>query len=357
MKVSRRLAVLGLGAAALAAASTPALASNSVNVSLTASGTRTLNLYEPDGKTLLTATDLSSGSSNFIAQVQDSAYNNQAFTVQGTMSNLYPYSGSSYNCNGTPIPSSAISLSSPSGLLTVGGVSAALTPVFTMSGQLTNATIALIPLASPVTLTGTTVNGTLPTTPISQSTLTGSSAANLFGSTLSSVDSSLPINLSTPGTGGAFTNPDVHPTCQPSVSTAATPVQMMHGAANPTGLVADLITEISTATCSGTALGMAPALSRLVCAGYLTDNAVSTALQANTTLMNDLGGLVGLTANLGTIEDTIQAPLDSTNLSLLSGATSQSGNYDASPSLQVKVPSGSDGTYKGVMTVTLVDGS
>lgn len=357
MKFSRKLAALGAGTAVLAALATPALA-GPVNVSLTTGGGRTLALYEPDGTTPLTATNLTSGSSNFIAQVADSGYTNGPFTVQATMSNLYSYAGASYVCS-SYIPSSAITLSSPSGLLTVGGVSAAATPVFTMTGVLTNTLLPLIPSLSPVTLTGTTVDGVLPTTPISQSTLTGSSATNLFGSTLSGVESQLPVNLSTPSAGGAFTNPDVHPTCDPSVTSTPTPVQIMHGAANPAGLLNDLVSEITAATCSATgtavALGSTPTLSQLICAGYLTSSAVSTVLQANTTLMTDLGGLTGLTANLATIESNITASVSSTAMSLLAGATTQSGNYSSSPSLAVTVPSTASGTYKGLMTVTLLD--
>jgi hypothetical protein len=362
MKLSRTLAALGVSAGALAALATPALASSpQVTVTLTTGGSRTMNLYEADGTTPLTTTDLSTGSSNFVAQVQDATYTNQAFTVQSTMTNLYPYSNNAYQCTARPfIPSSAVSLSSPSGLLTVAGVSAATTPVFTLTGTLTSSNVP--GLLSTVTLATTdnpptTAVGVLPTTPLTQTALTGS-GGSLFGSTLSGVESKLPVSLSTPNTGGAFANPDAHSTCDPS-ATGATPVQIMHGTANPTGLVGDLINQISTAVCNtnNTTLGTDPTLSALICAGYLTNNAVSTAVQSNSTLMAALGGLAGLTpTNLTDIENTLTAPLTSTALSLLSGATSQSGTYDSSPSLVVTVPSGSSGTYEGVMTVTLVDG-
>lgn len=360
MKLSRTLAALGVSGGVLAALATPALATSpQVTVTLTTGGTRTMNLYEPDGTTQLQSTDLSTGSSNFVAQVQDATYTNTPFTVQATMTNLYPYAGGSYQCTArSDIPSSAITLSSPSGLLTVAGVSAATTPVFTLTGTLTSADVP--GLLSSVTLATTdvpptTADGVLPSTPLSQSALTGSSGS-LFGSTLSGVESKLPISLSTPTTGGAFTTPDPHPTCDPSLP-AGQAVQVMHGTANPTGLVGDLISQISAATCKSTPLGTDPTLSALICAGYLTNNAVSTAVQSNSTLMTALGGLTGLTTtNLTDIENTLTAPLTTTALSVLSGATSQSGTYDSSPSLVVTVPSTATGTYEGIMTVTLVDG-
>lgn len=351
MKLSRRLAALGLGTGLLASLAAPAMASTSVNVSLsTPADQRTLNLYEPNGSTPLTSTDLSSGSSNFIAQVVDNGYSDTSFTVQATMSNLYSYVNGSYQCSATPIPSSAITLSSPSGLLTVGGVSAAVTPVFQMIGTLTS---SLLPgLTTSIPLTGTLVDGTLPTTPLSQSTLTGSSATSLFGTTLSGVEGNLPVSLSTPATGTAFTNPDAQPTCDPN-ATNATPAQIMHGTANPAGLLNDLISEITTTV--GTA---SPTLQQLVNAGYLTSSAVSAVLEQNTTLMNALGGLSGLTADLSTILNDITTSISASGtnpMSLLSGATSQSGNYEASPTLAVTVPPGAAGSYQGLMTVTLLD--
>ena len=352
MKLSRRLAALGLGTGLLASLAAPAMASTSVNVSLsTPADQRTLNLYEPNGSTPLTSTDLSSGSSNFIAQVVDNGYSDTSFTVQATMSNLYSYVNGSYQCSATPIPSSAITLSSPSGLLTVGGVSAVVTPVFQMIGTLTSTQLPVLG-TSTVDLTGTLVDGTLPTTPLSQSTLTGSTATSLFGTTLSGVESNLPVSLSTPATGTAFTNPDVHPTCDPN-ATNATPAQIMAGTANPAGLLNDLISEITTAV--GTA---SPTLQQLINAGYLTSSAVSAVLEQNTTLMNDLGGLSALTADLSTILNYITTSISASGtnpMSLLSGATSQSGNYEAAPTLAVTVPANAAGAYQGVMTVTLLD--
>lgn len=350
MKLARKLAVAGMGLALVGSLTPPAFAaSTSVAVTLTSgSGTRTLSLFQPDGTSPLTATDLSPGTSNFIAKVVDAGYSNNGFNVQATMSNLYAFANNTYNCN-SMVPSSAVSLSSPSSLLSLGGVSSLLTPVFNITGNLTALNILDPLLANPVSV-ATTVTGLLPGgLPLSQSQLTGSSLTNLIGSTLSSVESKLPISLGTTGLGGGFAQPDVHPTCDAS-ATGATQVPLMNGNANPTGLVTDLISQITSLLGTST-----PTLSQLIGAGFLSSSAVSTALQSVTGLLSQLT-LLGLGNDLSSIENILTATISTPNLSLLSGVTSQSGNYSSSPTLSVdtsKIPAA--GTYKGVMTVTLLD--
>jgi hypothetical protein len=342
------LAIVGASVAALAAGiAGPAVASSGVGVSLTtSSGSRTLNLYQPDGVTQFTQSDLSSGASNFIAKVTDNGYSNNGFKVQATMSNLYSFANNSYNCNSF-VPSSVINLSSPPGLLTVDGVTANLTPVFSLSGTIP--ALALPGILSPVTITNLPVNGLLPNgqNPISQSQLTGSGVNALVGSTLAGVESKLPVSLGTTGLGGNFTNPDVHATCDPS-ATGATPVQMMSGTADPTGVLSDLQSLIQTTVGSA-----APSVTTLITDGYLTNNAVSTALQTVNALVNDLG-LSGLTgSNLTTLEGYLTGAISS--VTTLAGSLVQTGNYSSSPTLAVNTSGIPAGTYKGVMTVTLLD--
>ncbi|HET7522655.1 MAG TPA: hypothetical protein VFJ79_00780, partial [Acidimicrobiales bacterium] len=155
----RKLAAVGAGAAMLGLLSIPAYGAG-VDVTFNSSGgSRTLFLYQPDGSTPLTATDLSSGTSNFIAKVQDSNYTNNGFKVQATMSNLYGFANNTYNCSAV-VASSKVTLSSPTGLLTVAGVSANLAPVFTVVGTLTSANISdpllvtPVPIPASTTLTG-----------------------------------------------------------------------------------------------------------------------------------------------------------------------------------------------------------
>ncbi len=347
MRVKTKLVIVGTSLVALAAAVAPAMAS--VNVQLTTtSGTRTLNLYKSDGTTPLTSTDLSSGASNFIAQVVDSSYSNNGFKVQATMSNLYGFANSAYNCNSV-VPSSAITLSSPTGLLSVAGVNANLTPVFTLVGTLTPLNVLGLTSSVPINLP---VNGLLPSTPpnvqnpLSQSQLTGSGVTNLIGSTLSTLESRLPVSLGTAGLGGNFPNPDVHPTCD-ATATNASQVPIMTSTADPTGVLGDLQSLIQSTVGS-----VAPTVSQLISSGYLTSSDVSTALQGVSGLVSQLG-LGGLTSQLTNIEGLLTATVST--VTTLPGSLLQSGNYTSSPSLAVNTSGIPAGTYKGVMTVTLVD--
>lgn len=345
MRSRVRLAIVGAAVTALAAAvAGPALA-GSVNVTMsTTQGSRTLNLYQPDGSTPLVTSDISSGASNFIAQVVDSGYSNNGFKVQATMSNLYQFANNAYNCAHS-VSSSAINLSSPTGLLSLAGVTTNLTPVFNLVGTLTPLNVLGLTSNVPINLP---VNGLLPGSlnPISQSQLTGLSATNLIGSALAGVESKLPVSFGTTGLGGNFTSPDVHPTCDTTAS-GATPVQIMNNTADPTGVTSVLQGLIQTAL--GTAT---PTVTQLISGGFLTSSAVSTALQGVSSLVNQLG-LGGLTGALSTIQGLLTSTLSTVGLA--PSTLVQSGNYSSSPNLAVSTAGIPAGTYKGVMTVTLFD--
>jgi hypothetical protein len=349
MRSKVRLAIIGASVAALAGAvAAPAMA-GSVSVTMsTSSGTRTLNLYQPDGTTPLTSSDLSTGASNFIAQVVDSSYSNNGFKVQATMSNLYGFANNTYNCN-VSVPSSAINLSSPTGLLSLAGVNANLTPVFTMTGTLlgtlSGGSILGLLNSVPINLP---INGLLPgsLSPLSQSQLTGLNATNLIGSTLAGVESKLPVSLGTTGLGGSFTSADAHPSC-PGGGVNPTQVQIMNSAADPGGVLAQLQSLIQGVL--GTAT---PTVTQLIGGGFLSSSAVSSALQTVSGLINQLG-LGGLTGALSTIEGLLNVNLSS--LAISPTSLVQSGNYSSSPNLAVNTAGIPAGTYKGVMTVTLLD--
>jgi hypothetical protein len=343
-----KLAAIGASAAMLAFLAGPAFGAGVDVLYSSNGGSRTLSLYEPDGTTPLTSTDLSSGTSNFIAKVQDNGYTNNGFTVQATMSNLYSYASSTntYNCN-SYVPSNAISLSSPTGMLSVAGVNANLTPVFTVVGTLTPTNTP--GLTSTVSVNNT-IDGLLPASqnPLSQAQLTGSSATNLFGSTLATLGGDLPVNLDTTGLGGTFTNPDVHPTCD-TTATGATPVQIMSGTADPTGLLTAVQNVIGNTLGAGVT---DPTLTQLISAGYLTSSQVSTMLQGISGLVSGLG-LPGITSDLTTIEGILTAAVSS--VTALPGSIIQSGTYSSSPDLAINTSGIPAGSYKGVMTVTLLD--
>lgn len=345
MRSKVRLAIIGASVAALAGAvAAPAMA-GSVSVTMsTTSGTRTLNLYQPDGTTPFTSSDLSKGASNFIAQVVDSSYSNNGFKVQATMSNLYGFANNTYNCN-VSVPSSAIDLSSPTGLLSLAGVNANLTPVFTLVGTLTPLNVLGLLSSVPINLP---INGLLPgsLSPVSQSQLTGLSATNLIGSTLASVESKLPVSLGTTGLGGNFTAPDAHPTC-PGGGVNPTQVQIMNSAADAGGVLGPLQSLIQGVLGTST-----PTVTQLISGGFLSSSAVSSALQTVGGLINQLG-LGGLTSALSTIEGLLNVNLSS--LTIAPTSLVQSGNYSSSPNLAVNTAGIPAGTYKGVMTVTLLD--
>jgi hypothetical protein len=123
---------------------------------------------------------------------------------------------------------------------------------------------------------------------------------------------------------------------------------MMSGTADPTGVLSDLQSLIQTTVGSA-----APSVTTLITDGYLTNNAVSTALQTVNALVNDLG-LSGLTgSNLTTLEGYLTGAISS--VTTLAGSLVQTGNYSSSPTLAVNTSGIPAGTYKGVMTVTLLD--
>ena len=336
---------MAVGAAVLvpAAIATPALAASSpVTVSLTTSapsGGRTLVLQDTAGQAL-SALNLSSGTTGFIAKVVDANYANNGFTVQATMSNLYGYNAgtNTFNC-AQKVPSSAVSLNSASSLLDVNGLLSSVTPNFVLNGNLSTVLSSILGLlgGSP-TVTNAPVTGLVQN--LTQGNLTGGLTGDLVGSTLSSL-TGLPISLGT-GTAGAFTNAAADPSGASCGGTGAnaTNVPIMNGTANPLGLVNDVqaLLDSLTNTLSST----------LVTGGFLDTNAVMN--EVSTVLSTPLSLLSTLT---GSIEGTLTATL--ANVPLVSTLTSQSGNYSATPKMTVNTSGVPAGSYRGTLTVTLAD--
>ena len=345
MRLGYKLAALGIGTAMLGAFGGPALAASSgVSVTLSTAGPnggRTLVLQDKKGSPL-SSLDMSSGTSSFIAKVVDSNYVNNGYTVQATMSNLYGFNSgtSTFNC-AQKVASSAVALSSPSGLLDLSGISAGLTPNFVMSGTLTS-------LINPL-LAGVTINNTVQglAQSLTQAQLLGAgNTGNLFGSTLTGLLTKLPIGVTTPA-GGPFTTPAADPagaSCGVTGS-GATNVPVMSGTANGSGLLADLQSVITSA------LGASPTITQLINAGYLDPNAVAASLESDLSSLLPLSTIDSL---LGSIESSLSGTLSSVT-PLVSGLTGQSGTYSSSPDLAVNTAGVPTGSYKGLMTVTLVD--
>lgn len=336
---------VAVGAAVLvpAAIATPALAASSpVTVSLTTSapsGGRTLVLQDTAGQAL-SALNLSSGATGFIAKVVDSNYANNGFTVQATMSNLYGFNTATntWNC-AQKVPSSAVSLASSSGLLDVNGLLSSVTPNFVLNGDLSTVLSSILGLlTSGTTVTNAPVTGLVQN--LTQSNLTGGLTGDLVGSTLSGL-TGLPINLAT-GAGGAFTNPAADPTganCGVT-GTNATNDPIMNGTANPLGLVSDVQALLNSLTNTLS--------STLITGGFLDTNAVMN--EVSSVLSAPLSLLSPLTSS---IEGTLTATL--ANVPLVSSLTSQSGNYSATPKMTVNTSGVPAGSYRGTLTVTLAD--
>ena len=341
---SRKFAAVGATAAVLGLLAGPAFGqSNGVNVTLQTAGPnggRTLQLFNNSGQTL-NGLDLSSGTNSFVAKVVDSNYAEKGFTVQATMSNLYGYNSGTgqYTCS-SKIPSSAVAMSSPGGL-EVSGLGASVTPNFILSGALGGVS----PLLTGIVLDST--NGQIQgvAQSLTQGQLVGAGhTGSLFGSTLASLMSDLPVQVSTPA-GGPFTNPAADPTgagCGVA-GTNATPVTMMTGTANAAGLLSDfqaLLTSVA---------GSTPSAATLISKGYLDPNAVTSLLLTVTGLP-----LAELTPLLPSIESTLTGTLNSVT-PLLSSVTSVSGNYSSNPGVAITTSGVPAGSYQGLMTITLMD--
>ena len=343
MRKHFRWVALGAAVVVPAAIATPAMAASSpVTVSLTTAapaGGRTLVLEDTAGQALSTL-NLSSGTTGFIAKVVDANYANNGFTVQGTMSNLYGYNAgtNTWNCS-LKVPSSAVTLSSPSSLLDVNGLLSSITPQFLLNGNLSTVLTSILGLLTGgSTVTNSPVTGLVQN--LTQGQLAGGLTGDLIGSTLSSL-TGLPISLAT-GTGGTFATPAADPTGANCGVTGAgaTNQPIMNGTANPLGLVSDLQAILSSLTNTLS--------STLISGGFLDTNsvmnAVSTALSAPLSLLSTL---------TSSIEGTLTTTL--AGVPLVSSLTSQSGNYSASPTMKVNTSGVPAGTYRGTFTVTLAD--
>lgn len=340
---ARKFAVVGASAAMLALLSGPAYGAG-VNVTYSSgapAGGRTLTLQDTKGNDLTTAgLDLSSGSNNFIAKVVDTNYADKGFTVEATMSNLYEYDSSTgnYTC-GTMVPSSAVTLSSPGGL-EISGVGLNVTPNFILSGSLPAGS-----LVSTLDSSNGQIQGVAQT--LTQSQILGAAnSGTLYGTALAGVLSELPVQVSTP-VGGPFTSPAADP---PGAScgvtaTNATPTSVpVMTATTPAGLLTDVQNALTSA------LNGSPAtVANLITAGYLDPTAVQNLLLTVTGLP-----LSVLQPLLPSLESTLTGALNSVT-PVVPVDTTQSGTYSSDPAVAVNTSGIGAGSYKGLMTITLMD--
>lgn len=312
----------------LGAASIGAWADTSSTVPVTTSvlaGTRTLNVTDPAGTNIGTSgLPLGVGhGGSFLVNVLDTNYQHAGYQVSATMTNLYRLASGSPDFNGTPIPSSAVSVGYPSNLLDLLDVQSLVTPVVQLTGALN------LPLLSAVNVSQT-VNG------LTQSVQ--SLTDPVTKATLSSVLNQLPVTLNT-GEVGAFTSPASYPGDGTSNASPTSKVLMSGTAQQP--LTSALVAAINSTLGGLTA-------QQLITAGLLDQN---TVLQAAATAL-------GVPTNLLTSTDitTILTTLTGTVTGLTGNLLGQSGSYTTMPALSINVPSGvTTGTYQGQMVVTLMD--
>lgn len=346
MNIKRGWLAGGLGLGSMFVMALPAAATQSGSAVVTVSTTgpsatgRQLILQDTSGQPL-TALDLSAGTKAFVAKVVDSSFSLTGYTVQASMSNLYGYNNGTWAC-GTVLPSKNVSISTPPALLDVSGLASGLTPNYLLSGNL-GTVLSTLGLSSTVTnLTNVAVTGT--DQALTQAQLVAGSGTDIIGSAITTAAPELPIQVSA-NTGGAFTNPAADPSgasCGQS-GASATNVPVMTGVANQTGLVSDLQSVLTT-------LGAAPQnVATLISNGYLDSSSVMTAVAG---ALNE--PLTLLTPFTSSIESALTATLASTPLN--SALTSESGSYAATPEMTVNTSGVPKGNYRGVLTITEVDG-
>ena len=329
-RLSRPRAVASLAATAAVLVPVAALADSSTVpvTTVVATGTRTLNVTDPTGAAI-GANGLPLGAGHggaLLVNVTDVNYQHAGYQVSATMTNLYPWAGSAYDFNGTPIPSSAISVDYPSNLLDLVNVKSLVDPVIKLAGSVS---VGPAGLGLP-----TSVNQTVNGTTSSVQTL----ANAVTTSTLASALAQLPVTLGTGETGSFSSAASLpgEPTAHPSPTSK---VLMSGSAQNPAS--AALVSALETTYGGKTA-------AQLVAAGLLDQNAVVSAVAQQLGITPDLLSAADITSIMSSLTGDITG--------IVGSVLGQSGSYNTLPTLSINVPpSASAGVYRGQLVVTLMD--
>lgn len=345
LRALAKWAAVGTATVGMLGFALPAAASQSGSVTVTLNTTgpaesgRTLLLYDTSGQPL-SSLDLSTGTRSFVAEVVDNSNSLTGYTVQASMSNLYGYNGGNWSCTAT-IPSSAVSISTPPALLDASGVASTITPEFQVTGSLTNALSNLTGLnLSSESVTDAVVTGL--SQALTEAYLAAGNTGQLIGSTLTTVNPGLPIQINA-GVGGAFATPAADPSGANCGQTGpGTAVPVMTGLAHETDLVSDLQALLSKLPNQSAAT--------LIGNGYLDSNSVISSVATA------LGVPINLiSSDASAIENALTVSLASTPLE--SALDTETGSYAASPAVTVDTSGVPDGSYRGTMTITEVDGN
>src|SRR3954452_23877360 len=322
----RALAALAAAAALVGPAAAFADSSTVPVTTLVATGTRTLNVTDPTGAAI-GANGLPLGAGHggaLLVNVTDVNYQHAGYQVSATMSNLYPWSGSSFDFTGTPTPSSAISVDYPSGLLDLVNVKSLVAPVVQLTGTVNVGGLGL-PVSINQTVDGATQSVQTLANTVTKSTLAGALAE-------------LPVTLQT-GETGPFTAAAGLPG-EPTAHPSPTSKVLMSGAAQAP-LTSALVSALNTTYGGKTA-------AQLVTAGLLDQNAVVSAVAQQLGIAPNLLSGADVTSIMSTLTGTVS--------SLTGSILGQSGSYNTMPTLSINVPpSAAAGVYRGQLVVTLMD--
>ncbi|MDQ1697538.1 MAG: hypothetical protein QOJ03_2891 [Frankiaceae bacterium] len=324
-----RIVIAATGLAAVACSSLAAFADTSTVpvTTLVATGTRTLSVTDVAGAAV-GAGGLPLGAGHggaFLVNVSDTRYKNAGYQVSATMTNLYPYAGGNFDFNGTPIPSSAVSVDYPGGALDLLNVKSLVAPVVTLTG-----TLNLGPILGNAVSINQVVDG--------GETTVQSLADTITKGTLAAALSELPVTLQT-GETGAFSAADGLPGEPGSHANPTSKVLMSGDAQQP--LKTALLSALNTTLGGDTA-------QQLIDAGILDQTAVVAAVAQQLGVAPNLFTAGQITSMLTTLTSTVT--------DLVGNIIGQTGSYNTMPALSIDVPSSaSAGVYRGQLVVTLMD--
>ncbi len=338
MRKAKRI-VAGLLAFVLVGMGSGALAQSITVEAQVVGGTRAHTLKTLGGDDLTAVAFGASGSFPFLSNVTDLQYDRTGYQVTATLSDLYAWDGADFEC-GTKLDASAVSLGWAVDPTSVTDVEALPSTVWDLTGQLDSTLASLLGVSDGTTITVTD--------------LAGEQIDRALAGVFDGLEDSLPIQVDT-GTGGAFTNPAPHSTCEPAPADPATVHSIQEGSPNDlTALfnwVTNEVTDAADVDTNGDITG-----TELVDSGEVTDADLAEAVrQALADAGVNLGLLDTLLAAGDITMDDIYALLTAT-LDPITSLLGQTGTYLSVPELSLSVPGGvPGGTYRGTMTVTLLD--
>lgn len=335
---TRNAAIAALTALMLVGAASTAWSQSITVESTVTGGNRTLVMRSATGGTLDSISLGTSGSAAFMTNVTDVQYSRNGVQVTGTLSNLYGFDGAAFDC-ATSIDAANLSLDFVVSPTSLTDVAALPEPTWDLAGTLDP------PLS--------TVLGVADGTAVTVLDVLGERIDRTLSGVFTGVENTLPIQISA-GTGGAFTDPGPHATCDPT-PTASTSRSLLTGNVNDLVDVYAWVTGEIEAAADLDSGGSITAL-ELVDSGEVNEAVMAEAVREG---LQDAGvnlALLDTLLNDGTLDmDDIYAVLIAT-LDTLSSLIGQTGTYVSLPKLVAQIPDGTQaGTYRGTLTVTMVD--